>query len=339
VRPIICQKVGLALSADGWPPRRPILSLRRIMDDASGEESAREAAFRALACGMLRLAILLLLGLFAAPAVAQEDRDLAVTLDGEAVKLKLRVYKPDGDGPFPALIFHHGSTGRGNDPALFANFFDPRPMARWFVERGIAVLLPARRGRGGSEGLYDEGFSQRRQEGYSCTPELSLPGADRALRDIEAATQAIITLPFVDRERLLLGGQSRGGILSVAYAGMRPEYFKGVINFVGGWMGTGCSTATYINTTLMRRGAAYPLEQIWFYADGDPYYPLSHSRDNFDAYRKAGGKAQFLEFPKPQTGTGHGIIFSPDIWSVALEAYIRQAGLMPARAASGGAGR
>ncbi len=43
-----------------------------------------------------------------------------VTVDGEAVKLALITYKPAGPGPFPTLIFQHGSTGRGNDPSLFA---------------------------------------------------------------------------------------------------------------------------------------------------------------------------------------------------------------------------
>ena len=42
-----------------------------------------------------------------------------VTIDGETVKLATITYKPDGPGPFPTLIFHHGSTGRGTDPPLF----------------------------------------------------------------------------------------------------------------------------------------------------------------------------------------------------------------------------
>ena len=48
--------------------------------------------------------------------------------------------------------------------------------------------MPARRGRGGSEGAHDEGFELDRTRGYSCDPALSIPGADRALDDIDAAT-------------------------------------------------------------------------------------------------------------------------------------------------------
>jgi dienelactone hydrolase len=91
----------------------------------------------------------------------------------------------------------------------------------------------------------------------------------------------------------VIGGQSRGGILSVAYAGRHPEQVKGVINFVGGWLGTGCPTASGINQALFTRGARYPGDTIWLYGDGDPFYPLSHSRENFTAFQGAGGKGAF----------------------------------------------
>ncbi|MGH7302169.1 MAG: alpha/beta hydrolase family protein [Candidatus Rokuibacteriota bacterium] len=39
-------------------------------------------------------------------------------------------------------------------------------------------------------------------------------------------------MPFVDPTRVVIGGQSRGGILSVAYAGQHPQQIKGVINLV-----------------------------------------------------------------------------------------------------------
>ena len=99
---------------------------------------------------------------------------VTVTIDGEQVKLATITYKPAGAGPFPTLIFHHGSTGRGTDPLAFSRPYDPRTLAEWFTARGWAVVLPSRRGRGGSEGLYDEGFARDRTDGYSCEPSLSL---------------------------------------------------------------------------------------------------------------------------------------------------------------------
>lgn len=252
-----------------------------------------------------------------------------VTVDGEQVRLAVITYKPAGNGPFPTLIFHHGSTGRGTDPALFARPYSPKVTADWFVARGWAVLLPARRGRGGSEGRYDEGFDTNRSYGYICETSLSLAGADRALRDIEAVTPLLLALPFVDRTRVAIGGQSRGGILSVAWSGKHPE-MRAVINFVGGWMDAACSTASTINRTLFTRGAGYGQSSLWLYGDNDPYYPLSHSRSNFEAYQAAGGKGTFTDYKPTGVQNGHGISFNPALWSSTMEAYLAQQGL-PAR--------
>ena len=67
-----------------------------------------------------------------------------VTVDGETVKLATITYKPVGAGPFPTLIFHHGSTGRGFDPSLFARPYDPKPLANWLTARGWGVEIAQR---------------------------------------------------------------------------------------------------------------------------------------------------------------------------------------------------
>ncbi|MCX7365722.1 MAG: dienelactone hydrolase family protein [Alphaproteobacteria bacterium] len=254
-----------------------------------------------------------------------------VTVDGESVKLALITYKPAGNGPFPTLIFHHGSTGRGNDPSSFARPYEARTMAQWFTARGFAVLLPSRRGRGGSEGRYDEGFSIDRISGYSCDETLSVPGADRALRDIDAVTPALLAMPFVDRSRVAVGGVSRGGILSIAWSGRQPAVPRAAINFVGGWMGAGCVNATSINRGLLNRGVAYGQPSIWLYGENDTFYPLSHTRANFAAFQKAGGKGAFHEFTPPVGTNGHFINSLPALWTPVMEAYLAERGL-PSRA-------
>ena len=250
-----------------------------------------------------------------------------VTVDGERVRLATITYRPAGAGPFPTLIFHHGSTGRGNDPSLFARPYDPKALAEWFTARGWAVALPSRRGRGGSEGFYDEGFSVERARGYSCEESLALPGAERALRDIDAITPTILAQPFVDRSRVAVGGQSRGGILAIAWSGRQPAVPGAVINFVGGWMASACSTASSINQNLFRRGGAYGRETIWLYGDNDPYYPLRHSRANFAAFQAAGGRGTFHDYAPPAGLNGHQISSAPSLWAAAVSAYLTASGL------------
>jgi pimeloyl-ACP methyl ester carboxylesterase len=191
---------------------------------------------------------------------------------------------------------------------------------------GVAVHSGTGGGRAGSEGEYDEGFSTIRALGYSCIPSLSLEGADRALRDIDAAMKAILEMPFVDAKRVVVGGLSRGGALSVAYAGTHPTQVRGVINFVGGWLGKPCPTMGSVNQSLFNRGAAYPGESIWLYAENDSYYSLSHSRENFAVFKAAGGKGNFYEFVVP-TENGHWRPAFPAVWSTSLEAYLKRIGL------------
>ena len=248
-----------------------------------------------------------------------------VTVDGEPVRLEMRIYRPADDTPAPTLVFNHGSTGTGTNRQAFTRPLDFPEAARFFVARGWAVVIPARRGRGGSDGVYDEGFWPDRSRGYACDQGLSTAGADRALRDVQAAMRAIVAMPFVDRARVVIGGQSRGGILSVAYAGLHPEEVKGVINFVGGWNGARSQQSAAINQALFARGAPYPHDTLWIYGDGDAFYSLAHSRASFEAFQKAGGRGEFHELPA-EVG-GHYVWRRPDRWAPLVESYLKRRGL------------
>jgi len=274
-----------------------------------------------------RVCILLVLLLHCIAARAQETTMVPVIVDGKSVRLEMRIYKPAGKGRVPTLVFNHGSTGRGRDPRAAREPIDFPRLAQFFVQRGWAVVIPARRGRAGSEGFYDEGFALDHSLGYTCNPELSIPGADRALRDIAAAMNAILAMPFVDRDRLIIGGQSRGGILSVAYAGQHPEQIKGVINFVGGWLGRECQTADTVNRRLFQRGASYPGDTLWLYGNGDPYYSLSNSQKNFEAFQTAGGNGTFNGFRQPEN-IGHRLVGFPEVWGPLVDDYLKRQGLV-----------
>lgn len=119
------------------------------------------------------------------------------------------------------------------------------------------VVFPQRRGRGKSDSLCDEGFELDRSK-YSCDPKLSLPGLDRAVADLGAAAGYVAVRPDVDNKRMLIGGQSRGGAASIAYAGAHPSRFIGVLNFVGGWVDDACRYSNLINGEGFRHGATYP---------------------------------------------------------------------------------
>ena len=119
---------------------------------------------------------------------------------------KQRVFRPDGPGPYPAVLLVPGCDG-----------FSP-PLAPRLYERRAAEL----RGRGylvvfvdylGSRGL------------KSCAP--SITHADAA-RDLVAEAAWLTTQPFVDRARIAAIGWSYGGrgvLVAVAERGKGPLPF------------------------------------------------------------------------------------------------------------------
>lgn len=260
-----------------------------------------------------------------APAKVTERIPTPFMENGKPVSLEVVIYKPPGNGPFPTLMFNHGSTGAGDMPTLFASTWSSATLARFFTDQGWLVAFPQRRGRGKSDGLYDEGFEENRSR-YACNPALSLPGLERALTDMDAAADYLAARPDVDSQRMVIGGHSRGGIASVVYAGTRPTRFAGVINFVGGWVGDRCADAEAVNTVSFRKGAAFARPMLWLYAENDPLYRIAHSKSNFDAFVQAGGKGSFRVFEPGKGVDGHGLISMPQLWRADVSRYLEQLG-------------
>jgi dienelactone hydrolase len=232
-------------------------------------------------------------------------------------------YRPlDATGPMPTVVFHHGSTGNGDDPSLFGLTYESQSLARFLTERGWMVLFPQRRGRGGSGGLYDEGFTADRSA-YSCEAARALAGLEHALEDASVVTDFVLGMSDVDPQRLVVGGISRGGILAAAHAERRATAYLGVVNFVGGWIGEGCPDAATVNRSTFEDAAGQPNPVLWLYGESDPFYSVAHSRANFDAFVDAGGLGTFHVYRRANaTANGHFIINEPALWGAELEGFL-----------------
>jgi len=112
------------------------------------------------------------------------------------------------------------------------------------ADTGAPGYETVRRGRGASGGEY--------LETYGCMPSRLWPGIERGIEDLDAVLDFVRRQSWADPSRLVMGGQSRGGILSVAYAGRRPDVLKGVVNFAGGWTGEGCDQHRSFNAQVFR---------------------------------------------------------------------------------------
>ena len=241
---------------------------------------------------------------------------------GKSVELETVIFKPPGEGPFPLAVVNHGSTGGGNDQAAFTNTWTNEWFAEFLNTRGYMVAFPQRRGRGKSGGLYDEGFHEDRSKGYTCDAQRSLAGADRAKADLAASLDALQKRSDVKAGPVLLAGNSRGGILSTAYAGTHPAQVKGVINFVGGWIAEGCRSAEDINPPLFRKGGGFGRPVLWLYGRDDSFYSIEHSRKNFAAFENAGGKGNFVEVTVAGQNNGHWVMWIPPLWTEHVANYL-----------------
>jgi dienelactone hydrolase len=243
--------------------------------------------------------------------------------NGNPIRLEVVIYKPSGDGPFPLFVFNHGATGDGKASERFRETWSSFTLANAFVTKGWMVAFPQRRGRGRSEGQYDEGFAADRRQGYSCDPIRSVKGAERGLADIYAAIRAIRRRSDVSDAPMLVGGQSRGGLLSVIYVARYPEHVLGVINFAGGWLAQACNTAATVNKSLFRSGARYPRPMLWLYGRDDTTFSVEHSRANFETFVQAGGQGLFFDLPVPTSTGGHLLMLWPELWYPRVEQYLR----------------
>jgi dienelactone hydrolase len=209
------------------------------------------------------------------------------------VRLEIAMAKPQHEGPYPTVVFNHGSTGRGQNKTLYARTVCPAIVANYFVERGWMILFPQRRGRGKSGGSYGEGLAPD-SSGYSCDVDIATAGFERAVEDVDAVVSHLRGRPDVDQNRLVIAGVSRGGILSIAYTGMRPKTFQGAVNFNGGWLGRGCASHETVNPSLFERGAAAGISTLWLHGSHDQYYRIEHCRRNFERFLAAGGQGKFI---------------------------------------------
>jgi dienelactone hydrolase len=138
----------------------------------------------------------------AAPARAQAPMapDLAFPTAAEApsavTKPRMALMKPDGDGPFPAIVFTHQC--RGLNPAMLGH-------AKEAVRRGYVALLT-------------DSFGPRGVETVCYGPRNGVNFL-RGARDALQAAEHLRSLPYVDGDRVMQAGFSWGAMIGLLASG------------------------------------------------------------------------------------------------------------------------
>lgn len=147
-------------------------------------------------------------------------------------------YKPQGTGPFPLVIYNHGSrSGQEHVEKPFP------AIAQILVPQGYAVLVPERRGYGKSDGqTYGEEVGNDRGElmmkRFREEASDVLAGLDYLKRGEAVVASAIGAKPkpsngLIDFKRVALMGWSHGGVVSLLAASERHE-FVALVDQAGG---------------------------------------------------------------------------------------------------------
>lgn len=236
----------------------------------------------------------------------------------QPIKLEATLYKPAGPGPFPVVVFNHGSSG-GPIPPTYTEV--PRAFAGLLSDHGIAMIVPMRRGRGKSEGV-------NREEPSACSVDSARQGIAYASAAVDAAFDYLRKQPWANMDKLVLAGHSRGGILAAIYAGDHPGVAKGVINFSGGWKNDTCGD-TDINLALFEgAGKKASAPSIFLYGRGDGFYSDPSMESYGRTYRAAGGTVDFRIYQV--TGFNGHLLYrrARPLWDKDVEGFLRGAGLI-----------
>lgn len=265
-------------------------------------------------------------GLFASPLAAQaqvldpalNEQVVMVSASSgsSSVQLETTIFKPPGNGPFPLVIMNHGKALGDPHKQSRDRFI---VVSREFVKRGYAVVIPMRKGFSKSTGNYVE---------YGCN--MTAHGWEQAA-DLKSTLDFLRTQPWADNNRVVVAGQSYGGLATIAFGAHRYPGVKGLINFAGGLKvhGGGCRWQDSLVEAFSIFGANSNLPSLWFYGENDHHFGPKLAARLHNAYVNAGGNAQLVAYGAFRKDA-HGMVAARDgvdIWWPETAKFLQKLGM------------
>jgi carboxymethylenebutenolidase len=243
-----------------------------------------------------------------------------ITFSSGTITLQGVIFKPEGRGPFPAVLYNHGSAGG----MLSKDAFDA--LGPVFATHGWVFFGPYRRGQGlsASAGPYilDQIEAAQKTGGISAgaAAMVRLLETDH-LSDQLSALAWLRKQPFVDAHRIAVAGNSFGGILTV-FGAEKGQYCAAVASAAGAqsW-----ALAPELQSVMTRavRNAKMPI--FFFQAAND--YDLSPSKTLAAAMTEANKKHELKIYPEfgasPQDGHAFGY-FGAAVWAKDVLEFLSQ---------------
>jgi dienelactone hydrolase len=233
------------------------------------------------------------------------------------------ILRPEGKGPFGVVVLNHGVPGSADEREKESAAADFNASAPVFARRGYVVVMPLRRGFGATGGPFAEDAGPCRRPDY-------MRAENNAADDVMAAYNYARGLPYVDPNRMILAGQSAGGIVSMFVAGTRaPQGLIAVLGFAAGRggnpdlrPGVPCAVEP-VAKVLDTIGKTIKVPVLLHYAQNDKYFGPATSKLWYDRITAAGAQAEYVM--QPAFGTDGHYVFAELVgvryWLPAVEKF------------------
>jgi dienelactone hydrolase len=205
------------------------------------------------------------------------------------------ILRPEGHGPFGAVVLNHGVAGSDEERARESSEIF-LATAAVFARRGYVVVMPLRRGFGATGGEMAEDAGPCRNPDY-------MHAEQNASDDVMAAYEYTRKLPYVDGSRMILAGQSGGGIVSIFTASRHPQGLVAVLSFAGGRggnpdlrPGVPCAVEA-VARVFDVLGKEVKVPVLFNYAANDQYFNEDTSRFWFSRFTQNGGNGEYVLQP------------------------------------------
>lgn len=192
----------------------------------------------------------------------QDWTEVAIrTQDGA---MRAFTFTPDGQGPWPAVIFF--MDGLGIRPALFG-------MCERLAGHGYVVLLPDMFWRAGPYGplVVAEVLKDEASRQASFVRLMATTDAERSTRDTGACLEFLSSQPTVAAGPVGVTGYCMGGGIALRAAGMFPDRVAAAAAFHGGRLATDLADSPHLVAPMIRA------KLLVAGADEDPYFPADEA--------------------------------------------------------------
>jgi len=147
-----------------------------------------------------------------------------VVFQSGALQLHGFLWKPTGPGPFPSVLWNHGSEKLpGSHPEL----------AKFYTDHSYVFFVPHRRGQGRSPGAYIQDLVSQAPPFERGMRMMQLQ--EDEVQDVVAALRFLKSQAFVDEARIAISGCSYGGIQTLL-AGELELGVRALVPFAPGAM-------------------------------------------------------------------------------------------------------